>query len=174
MEVSRSRKVGLRICMNHLWDGDETTDAGWSKSAKEGRVQAVKLSVTKGKNQRAEAGSKQVDEGVAWASKKQEEKWFENGSEKTGDKYPSGVQKPGGCEGANSTPLRDRWGPGEEGPFGGDLTKHSWQKVSGLYGGSGVSKLQLFILSFSDFGFSSTVYSKLQANPTLFVPWQFS
>lgn len=129
--------------MNHLWDGDETTDAGRSESAKEGHYQAVKLSVTKDTNHRAETGSKQVDEGVAWASKKQKERWFENGSEKTGDKYPSGVQKPGGSEGANSTPLRDLWGPGGEGPFGDDLTEHSWQKTSGLYGGRGVSKLQL-------------------------------
>lgn len=93
MKVSRSRKIGLEICMDHSWDDEETTDDGRSKGANEASVPGAKVVSDWGveaKDQKLAitgwiAGLSHLK---ARTSKEQEGKWFRMSEESKGDKYP--------------------------------------------------------------------------------------
>lgn len=79
-------------------------------------------------------------------------------------------------EGQNSPTSRGLQGRGVLRTGGGDTslgddpTKHSWQKGPGVYRGQGVPRFQLLTLSFPVLDTISSVYSRLQVDPTPFDP----
>lgn len=103
MKVSRSRKIGLEICMNHSWDDEETTDDGRSKGANEASVPGAKVVSDWGVETRDQkltitrwiGGLSHLK---AWTSKEQEGKWFRMSEESKGH------------ERTNNPSLRNLWG----------------------------------------------------------------